>query len=139
MERHGKNLFVQHANNPLDDHTELKKGFLGAMKATRLKDRGPYSNETARYFLTMKLQRDRRGILLDNGLVGTGPKTVDIGDAIVIFKGAKFPYVLRKKEEGDLLHWTLVGPAYIHGIMYRELFEKSSVPDGLQLEEFLLI
>jgi hypothetical protein len=138
MEIHGKNLIPRHANNPLDDHTVLEKGFLGAMEATRLKDRGPYSDETYKYFSMMNLQSDRRGILLDNGLVGTGPTAVEIGDAVVIFKGAKFPYVLRRKKEGDLLYWTLVGPAYIHGIMYGELFEKSSVPEGLQLEEFLL-
>jgi hypothetical protein len=75
---------------------------------------------------------------LDNGLVGTGPNIVEIGDAVVIFKGAKFPYLLRK-EKGGITHWTLVGAAYIHGIMYGELFEKSSSPGRLQLEEFLLI
>jgi len=139
MELYGKNLMLRHANNPLDDHTDFEKGFQGAMKATRLEDEGPYSKETGEYFQAMKLQRDRRGILLENGLVGTGPRTVEIGDALVIFKGARFPYILRRKEESDTLHWTLVGAAYIHGIMYGELFEKSTVPEGLQLEEFLLI
>ncbi|PQE23642.1 heterokaryon incompatibility protein [Rutstroemia sp. NJR-2017a BVV2] len=139
MEFYGVNRILQHANNPVDDHTELRKGFLSAMEATRLEARGPYNIEIDNYFTAMDLQGDRWGILLDNGLVGTGPTTVEIGDVVVIFKGAKFPYVLRRKGEGNFLHWTLVGLAYIHGTMYGELFEKSSEPDGLQLEEFLLV
>jgi hypothetical protein len=62
----------------------------------------------------------------------------ELREIIVIFKGVKFSYILRRKEEGKPLHWTLIGFAYVHGIMYGELFEKSSVPDGLQLDEFLL-
>jgi hypothetical protein len=139
MEMYGENLMLRHANNPLEDHTNLKQGFLGAMEAIRQENRGPYGKETGDYFQTMKLQRYRRGILLNNGLVGTGPNTVEIGDAVVIFKGAKFPYILRRKEKGGLIHWTIAGAAYIHGIMYGELFKKSSNPGRLQLKEFLLI
>ncbi|KAE8442774.1 hypothetical protein EG329_002862 [Mollisiaceae sp. DMI_Dod_QoI] len=138
MELYGENLMLRHANNPLEDHADLTQGFRGAMKATQLENRGPYSKETSTYFFAMKLQKYRRGILLDNGLVGTGPNTVEIGDAVVIFKGAKFPYVMRRKEKGGLIHWITVGAAYIHGVMYGELFEKSFSP-GLPLEEFLLI
>ncbi len=76
---------------------------------------------------------------MDNELVGTGPNTVVISDAVVTLKEAKFPYVLRRKEKAGLIHWTLVGVACIHGIMYGELFEKPSSPGRPQLEEFLSI
>jgi hypothetical protein len=71
MELYEKNLMLRHANNSLDDHTDFEKGFQGAMKATRLQDRGPYSKETGEYFQAMKLQRDRRGILLENARLWT--------------------------------------------------------------------
>jgi hypothetical protein len=114
MEMYGENLMLRHANNPLEDHTDLKQSFLGTVEATRLENRGPYDKETGPYLHAMKLQKYRRGILLGNGLVGTGPKTAEIGDAVAIFKGAKFPYVLRGKEKGGLIHWTLVDAAYIY-------------------------
>lgn len=61
MEMYGENLMLRHANNPLEDHTDLKQGFLGAMEATRQENRGPYDIKTVAYFLAMKLQRYRGG------------------------------------------------------------------------------
>jgi hypothetical protein len=50
MEIYGENLMLRHANNPLEDHTNLKQGFLGAMEATRQENGGLYGKETSEYF-----------------------------------------------------------------------------------------
>jgi hypothetical protein len=39
------------------------------------------------------------------------------GDILVIFRGAKFTYVLKKNADGT---FTLVGEAYVQGVMYGE-------------------
>lgn len=53
------------------------------------------------------------------GLVSGRVKT---GDQIWLLKGSKVPIVLRKCEEGDAS--TVVGGAYIHGVMYGETFDE---------------
>ncbi|KAH8601549.1 heterokaryon incompatibility protein-domain-containing protein [Bisporella sp. PMI_857] len=84
----------------------------------------------------LSFQTYRRPILLANGLVGLGPARSEAGDVIAIFKGAKFPYVLRRHSvEG---RWRFMGEAYVHGIMYGELFGERSHCHRLNLEDFVL-
>ena len=64
------------------------------------------------------------------GFVGLAPKHVENGDLIVIFPGAKFPYVLRRFDDGKCI---LVGEAFVHGIMYGEFMSKDP-----EIEEFVL-
>ncbi|KAK5126138.1 hypothetical protein LTR85_011493 [Meristemomyces frigidus] len=52
-----------------------------------------------------------------NGLLGWIPETATVGDVICVFEGAPFPFLLSKKS-GD--RYTLVGDAYVHGIMHGE-------------------
>lgn len=47
---------------------------------------------------------------------------VKVGDQIWLLKGSKVPIVLRNCEDSET--WTVVGDAYIHGIMYGEAFEE---------------
>ena len=54
-------------------------------------------------------------------LVGLAPSHAQKGDVIVIFLGAKFPYVLRETDHGT---YTFVGEAYVHGVMYGEFIKK---------------
>lgn len=77
----------------------------------------------AAYFNMMGWQRDRRPFLSEKGYVGLAPVHVQEGDVVVLFLGAKFPYVIRKK---DCATYTFVGEAYVHGIMYGE-FMKNEV------------
>lgn len=51
---------------------------------------------------------------------------------IVIFHGAKFPYVLRRYDHGGCV---LVYEAFVHGIMYGEYFAGSQ---EREMEEFVL-
>lgn len=70
----------------------------------------------------------------DAGFCGIGPADVQAGDRVVVLLGASMPYVLRPV--GD--HYTLVGEAYVSGIMYGELMALVGTPDGFDLESFSL-
>lgn len=60
--------------------------------------------------------------------MGLGPAGLQVGDMICVFLGTKLPYILRQSEIGA---WTLVGEAYVHGIMHGEF-----ITDNLQTELF---
>jgi hypothetical protein len=73
------------------------------------------------YYKMMDRQSGTRPFVGDKGYMGLVPDLTEKGDVIVIFRGAKFPYVLRKKVNGK--HggkYELVGEAYVHGVMYGE-------------------
>lgn len=55
---------------------------------------------------------DRRPFITENGYVGVGPAAMLPGDAVSIF----FPYVIRRESESPL-QFSLVGDAYVYGIM----------------------
>lgn len=73
------------------------------------------------YWNMMEALQYRRPFITENGYVGLGPEHLDKDDAVVVFLGARFPYILRKSL---LVGWTLVGEAYVHGIMYGEFMEE---------------
>jgi rRNA processing protein Gar1 len=52
------------------------------------------------------------------------PDTAAIGDIVVVFKGAKFPYILWKYKDKVEEKYTLVGEAYVHRIIYGEFTEQ---------------
>lgn len=61
----------------------------------------------------------RRVFISETGHLSIGPSHVEVGDEVVILAGCTVPVVLRP--QGDL--FTLVGEAYVHGIMYGEYME----------------
>lgn len=73
------------------------------------------------YQMMMDWQRYRRPFISDQGYVGLAPDYAKEGDVVVIFLGAKFPYILRKNDDGT---HHFVGEAYVHGIMYGEFMER---------------
>jgi len=87
------------------------KGFEAAM-ALDLK--------SSMYVELMRYQKSRRPFLSDSGYVGLAPGSSEKGDVVVIFRGAKFPYVLRRNGDGT---YRFLGEAYVHGIMYGEYLE----------------
>lgn len=79
------------------------------------------SVETLCYWNMMAELQYRRPFITENGYLGLGPQHLEKDDVVVVFSGARFPYILRKSL---LAGWTLVGEAYVHGIMYGELMEE---------------
>lgn len=69
------------------------------------------------YCNMMNWQRDRRPFLSKKGYVGLAPLHAQVGDVIVLFENANFPYILRDYGDGT---YAFIGEAYVHGIMYGE-------------------
>jgi hypothetical protein len=77
------------------------------------------------YFNMMECLHFRRPFISQRGFVGLGPAGLEVGDVVVIFEGAKLPYLLRQlKIDGEEGVWKLVGEAYVHGIMYGEFMKQ---------------
>lgn len=68
----------------------------------------------------------RRIFRTDNGLLGLGPQSLRPGDHIFVLLGARVPFVLRPLDlPGDgSSYYTLVGEAYVHGIMQGEALDR---------------
>ncbi|KAI0147064.1 hypothetical protein GGR57DRAFT_506041 [Xylariaceae sp. FL1272] len=60
-----------------------------------------------------------------NGYMGRGLDSVQRGDIVGVFIGAKVPFVLRPTADNDGLY--LVGECYVHGIMHGEAFRDTSL------------
>ncbi|KAF1955475.1 hypothetical protein CC80DRAFT_85546 [Byssothecium circinans] len=55
----------------------------------------------------------------NNGYIGIGPRWMKAGDLVALISGMTLPFVIRRNGE----NYTLVGPAYIEGIMSGHLWE----------------
>ena len=60
----------------------------------------------------------RKFFLSCDGRVGLGPLAMQEGDVVCIIKNAKVPFVLRRVPSTE--SYTLVGEAYVHGLMHGE-------------------
>ena len=58
--------------------------------------------------------------LTKNGSLGLGLYTIRPGDKVVLSRGGKTPYVLRKLKDSS---YTLVGECFVHGVMQGENFQ----------------
>jgi hypothetical protein len=122
---------------PIADQERNNMGFVHraarfskAVPETLISEEINEAMERTMYLQDMKDQCYRRPFLSLWGYVGLAPNTAERGDLLVIFCGAKFPYVCRKKCDGT---YKLVGEAYVHGIMYGEFVE-----DPPEVKEFIL-
>jgi hypothetical protein len=68
---------------------------------------------------------NRRMIKTSSGYIGLASRSTEIGDCIVVCEGSSVPLVLRNVEGG----WSLVGDAYVHGIMNGEAFDGKKCKD----------
>ncbi|KAK1833447.1 heterokaryon incompatibility protein-domain-containing protein [Podospora conica] len=85
------------------------------------------------YYNLMKRQSGTRPFVGNLGYLGLVPDSTEPGDIVVIFKNAKFPYVLRRRIDGKHAEqYELLGEAYVHGIMYGEFL--SGNPEFVQFE-----
>lgn len=100
--------------NGLDSYRRLLKEF--AESNTTQQRQSIYDSDTW-YRRAMQLLRSCRPFISHSGLIGLAPPHAQVDDIICIFLGGQVPYVLRK--ESDKVY-SLVGEAYVHGIMYGE-------------------
>lgn len=71
-------------------------------------------------------------MLSENGYVGLVPSSTEIGDQICVLYGCHAPVILRKCS-GNADGFTLIGDAYIHGLMDGEVVRLvEHLPDPLQ-------
>lgn len=88
------------------------------------------------YYNMLSRQSGTRPFVGDLGYFGLVPDSTKQGDIVVIFRNAKFPYVLREKLHGRHAgKYELVGEAYVHGggVMDGE-FLASGCPTFVQFE-----
>jgi hypothetical protein len=71
----------------------------------------------SRYAEQLRSLHSRRVFISNTGYVGLAPSHVAVGDRLCIFLGGNSAYTLRPALNGS---YTLVGEAYVHGIMYGE-------------------
>ncbi|KAK0705768.1 heterokaryon incompatibility protein-domain-containing protein [Apiosordaria backusii] len=73
----------------------------------------------------------RKLFFTEKGYLGLGPASVKVGDVVGILPGAEGPFVLRHEED---MVMSLVGQAYVHGIMNGEAVEM----EGFELQDIEL-
>ncbi|KAI4653184.1 uncharacterized protein J4E79_008697 [Alternaria viburni] len=69
---------------------------------------------------------DRRFFVTGAGRVGIGPRCMQPGDVVVVLRGGRWPFIMRKK--GD--DYWLLGAAYVHGIMDGEVVQLHNARGG---------
>lgn len=67
-----------------------------------------------------------------DGRIGLGPSNLEIGDTVCMFCNTFSPFIIRSRVSG---HSELIGEAYVHGLMYGEIFDEK---DEENLETILL-
>lgn len=72
------------------------------------------------YSTTLLRLHTRRTFLTSTGYVGVGPLDTRVGDEVCVFIGGNAAYLVRP-EKNEL--YSLVGEAYVHGVMYGELLK----------------
>lgn len=67
-----------------------------------------------------------------DGRVGIGPSNLETGDLVCVFCNTFTPFIIRRMTSG---HNELIGEAYVHRLMYGEIFDER---DEDKLETILL-
>jgi hypothetical protein len=82
----------------------------------------------ARHAYTM----NRHFFLTSSGHMGLGQPLISPGDKVCILSGADMPFILREFEKDS---FSLVGPAYVHGIMDGEATRTEGFEERLRILE----
>lgn len=69
----------------------------------------------------------KRLVTTARGYVGAVPISTKSGDSVFVLPGAPVPFILRARSDGK---FTLVGEAYVHGIMQGEAFDSQPLTAG---------
>lgn len=82
--------------------------------------------------------RLQRFFVTDSGHIGLGPRALEEGDVVAVLGGGKCPFVLRPAAERGCGFYTMVGPAYVDGIMDGEAVQEH-MKQGREIETIHLI
>ncbi|KAH7317140.1 heterokaryon incompatibility protein-domain-containing protein [Stachybotrys elegans] len=80
-------------------------------------------NGISEFFRVLEGAYERRLARGANGYLCLVPEQAMDGDKLMLVKGGRVPLVMRQDEERS--YWTLVGEAYVHGIMNGECWDES--------------
>jgi hypothetical protein len=78
------------------------------------------ANPEMEFRTSVSFMINRRLFRADNGYMGLGPAIAEVGDYVVLVKGARMPFIVRPR--GKL--WELMGDAYLHGAMSGRLWNE---------------
>lgn len=101
--------------NPLDSYRRVIFQALGKEEKPKLAEH--VYDQDYWYRRVMQFLRACRPFITASGFVGLAPPHIESGDVVCIFVGGTVPYILRREEEGV---YSLVGEAFVHGVMYGE-------------------
>ena len=125
--------FIRRATQKSSIGQQMVLKDVNAILRGREQDRPEQCKEMSSYYNMMGRLRFRRPFISEKGFVGLGPACLEEGDAIVVILGAKLPYILRRTGN-EVDTYTLVGEAYVHGIMYGEFMQSDA-----EFQQFVLI
>jgi len=77
-----------------------------------------------------EMKRGHRMFRTPNNYLGMGPVSTQVGDEVWVLKGARTPFILRRKSSKQ---YELIGEAYVHGIMDGEAATGDFRPTSLEL------
>lgn len=118
------------------DHTDRRCEPSDRKRDDQWEQEGP--NEEDLNLSFVRSMMERRLIIGEKGYIGLGPVDTAIGDTIYILGGGAYPYILRPSPDEVMPNtFTLVGEAYIHGIMDGQAFTGLSEVAELSAEEQL--
>jgi hypothetical protein len=121
------------AEDPVKLPTKHMPVFTGSMMDGNWGDfKDEVADHIADSITTWRNLQSRKPVLVsDNGLLGVGPEIATEGDELWVLAGARVPFVLRTGKEKGV--YTLVGEAYVHGIMHGEALREEE-----KLEEIII-
>jgi hypothetical protein len=77
---------------------------------------------------------ERRLFASSSGHVGLAPPGAGIGDLVAFLQKGRLPFIVRPAPGYEGVLYTLVGDAYVDGLMYGEVADR-----GLSLEDIILV
>lgn len=93
----------------------------GLLSPERVPTTGRVRNPVGEFASNVGMCVKNRAIMrTKGGYIGLVPRLSSVGDCIVLAKGGKVPFVLKRQDE----RWRMVGECYVHGIMRGEAFEE---------------
>lgn len=93
---------------------------------------GWYKESITPYMYAMyRTANHRRVFTTNHGQLGLGPGNMQTGDLVCVLLGSEVPLVLRRSVSGA---YTLVGDAYLYGIMHGEYMEDNPATVVFEIE-----